>query len=114
MIAKRRNSRPGVSSAVGPIAKACGQPTSGHTQLEGNTEGMREVLLDDPFHSLVGRSEDGGIACETKHILLARSESVSPLTDEGRESGTQDPAPRLGLVLVVESVFDVLKQNVTA
>ena len=71
--------------------------------------GMCEVLLDDPFHSLVGRSEDGRITGETEYILLARSESVSPLTDEGRKSGTQDPAPRLGLVLVVVSVFDVLE-----
>ena len=83
MIAKRRNSRPGVSSAVGPIAKACGQPTSGHTQLEGNTEGMFEVLFDDPFHSLVGRSEDGRTTSKTEYVLLARSELVRSLTDEG-------------------------------
>ena len=70
---------------------------------------MREVLFDDPFHSLVGRSEDGRVTSQTEYVLLARSELVSPLTDEGRESGTQDPAPRLGLVLVVVSVFDVLK-----
>ena len=71
--------------------------------------GMREVSLDDPFHSLVGRSEDGRVTSQTEYVLLAGSELVSSLTDEGRESGTQDPAPRLGLALVVESVFNVLK-----
>ena len=83
MVAKRWNSRPRVSLNVGLVAKAGGEPMPGHTQLQGDIVGICKVLLDDPLHSLVGRSEDGGTTRKTEYVLLARSELVRSLTDEG-------------------------------